>query len=226
MYGRLAIFYTPDDPRLSAFGATWLGWDSAAGHSVPHPDVFGIAVADFTKTPRKYGFHATLKAPFRLSDGMRIADVIQLAEDFAKQQTPVSIEDLALDFCHGFLALRPRARNADLNALAAAVVREFEPVRAPLSESEIARRRKARLSPRQDAQMLKWGYPYVFEDFQFHMTLSGRLEKAVADQAMPVLQDLITPVLPTPLLMRSITIMGEDDAGMFHQLHRSQLSGT
>jgi hypothetical protein len=130
-----------------------------------------------------------------------------------------------LQFRHGFLALRPRGVESELRDLAGAVVRAFDPLRAPLSEADIARRRKARLSARQDAQMLQWGYPFVFEDFHFHMTLSGRLDDARAQQAMPILQALVTPVLPRPFELDAVTVMGEDGDGLFYQLHRATLAG-
>ena len=104
-------------------------------------------------------------------------------------------------------------------------MRAFEPLRAPLNETDIARRRKSTLSERQDAQMLKWGYPYVFQDFHFHMTLSGRISIHKAQNTMPVLQQLFVPVAPHPFIVRSVSVMGEDACGMFHQIHRAQLSG-
>lgn len=225
MFARYAIFYTPVEPDFAAFGASWLGWDSAGGRHVPHPDLADLDVSELTETPRKYGFHATLKAPFRLADGVRENDLIAAADGFAAAHAPVTLEGLKLQFRHGFLALRPRGVESELRDLAGAVVRAFDPLRAPLSEADIARRRKARLSARQDAQMLQWGYPFVFEDFHFHMTLSGRLDDARAQQAMPILQALVTPVLPRPFELDAVTVMGEDGDGLFHQLHRATLAG-
>jgi hypothetical protein len=62
-----------------------------------------------------------------------------------------------------------------MQALHSACVRAFDPFRAPLSAADLERRRKAPLSPEQDARLVEWGYPYVFEDFRFHMTLTGAI---------------------------------------------------
>lgn len=225
MFERYAIFYTPDDPGFAAFGAQWLGWDSAAGASVKHPVFDGLDVAELTKAPRKYGLHATLKAPFRLAEGAREEDLINAVDIFSASQPAAQIEGLELAYRHGFLALRPAGNDEELGVLAGNVVRAFEPLRAPLNETDIARRRKSTLSERQDAQMLKWGYPYVFQDFHFHMTLSGRISIHKAQNTMPVLQQLFVPVAPHPFIVRSVSVMGEDACGMFHQIHRAQLSG-
>ncbi|MEX0282955.1 MAG: DUF1045 domain-containing protein [Arenibacterium sp.] len=225
MFERYAVFFTPEPSDFAAFGAAWLGWDSAAGKTVPHPDVSGLDVEVLTSTPRKYGFHATLKAPFRLRDGATEAELIDHAERFACEQPCAASDGLKLVYQHGFLALRPEGNVTQLNMLAGQIVCGFELMRAPLREADIARRRRARLSARQDAQMLEWGYPFVFEDFHFHMTLSGRISGDMAEYVMPILQDRAQRVAPRPFVVDGITIMGEDSDGLFHQVHRVKLAG-
>jgi len=94
-----------------------------------------------------------------------------------------------------FLAFRLNDPCPAMDALAEACVRDFDPFRAPLSEADIARRRKAGLSPAQDARMLEWGYPYIFEDFRFHMTLtSGIADDAVRARVLETLSQLFAYV--------------------------------
>lgn len=126
-----------------------------------------------SRDARRYGFHGTLKPPFRLSgtrDELERA-IAGLAARFAPiQQIPLSVSEL-----HGFLALRPALPVAALDALAAACVRELDRFRRPADAAELEKRRAAGLTLRQDEHLLRYGYPYVLEDFRFHMTLSDRL---------------------------------------------------
>lgn len=224
MFERFAIFYTPTGP-LADFGAAWLGWDSAIGQAVQHPDIAGIDVAQVTATPRKYGLHATMKAPFRLSADSGPAALQQAVAAFAARHPSVDIGHLALGHDRGFVALRPFAPPAALQGLERAIVTELDDHRAPLTEADIARRRKAPLTKRQDQQMLDWGYPYIFDDFHLHLTLSGQLPAAQPAEVVAALQPLVAPMIAAPCVIDAVTLMGEDAAGMFHQIHRYTLTG-
>ncbi|ADZ68857.1 DUF1045 domain-containing protein [Polymorphum gilvum] len=177
---RYALYYTaPHDDGLTRSGAAWLGRDAVSGVALPLPPIHGLTadrVAELTAEPRRYGFHATLKPPFALAEGSTEAQLRQAFASFAARTAPFEIPGLAVSRLGSFLALTPVASAPALDALAAGCVRAFEPFRAPLSDADIARRRASGLSPRQDDYLRAWGYPYVFEDFRFHMTLSGRLE--------------------------------------------------
>jgi hypothetical protein len=225
MFERYAIFYTPREKAFAAFGASWLGWDSAKAVEAPHPFVTGLDVAMLTDTPRKYGFHATLKAPFRLAAGCTETQLRAAVTDFASRHRAIDLGLFKLVGDHGFLALRPDGDPAVLQRAVAEIVMHFDRFRAPLSENDIARRRKAGLTARQDAQMLAWGYPFIFEDFHFHMTLSGAVDQTMRDAARPHLAQMIAPVLPPAPLLDGITLVGEDQNGRFHQVHRVALTG-
>ncbi len=225
MFTRYAIFYTPPPSGLFDTAARWLGWDSRAGETVQHPGLDGMDVAAITATPRKYGFHGTIKAPFRLAEGQSRDRLETALRDYAQAQPAVTLERLALQADHGFVALRPAAPSPALDALAADVVRHFDPVRAPLTTADIARRRKAGLTPRQDRQMLDWGYPYIFDDFHFHLTLSGRLTPEKSANVIRTIHPLIEPHLAQPYRIEALALMGEDDTGFFHELTRAPLTG-
>ena len=224
MFERYAIFYTPPPGPFADFGAFWLGWDSLKCCSVAHPELAEIDVAALTEAPRKYGFHATFKAPFRPNDTVDETSLVEVVESYAAHHAPVSIEQLVLRYDNGFLALRHLGDTQKLNSLAADIVRELDIFRAPLNVTEIAQRRRTDLSSRQDAQMLEWGYPFIFEDFHFHMTLSGSIDHETAKQIMPTLEVLIDPVKPAKFVIDAITLMGQDTDGLFHQVHRAPLS--
>jgi len=224
MFERHAIFYTPTGP-LADFGAHWLGWDSARSCAVAHPVIGGIDVADITQTPRKYGLHGTLKAPFHPAEGVDLARLQDGATGFAASQAAFSIGALTLGYDNGFVALRPDTQSAVLLDFAAATVKAFDTFRAPLTDQDIARRRKASLTARQDQQMLDWGYPFIFDDFRFHLTLSSPLPQDAALRLIEVLKPHLANIVPDPVVIDAITLMGQDAQGMFHHMHRYALTG-
>jgi putative phosphonate metabolism protein len=171
---RVAAYYAPrpDDPLFVA-GATWLGRDPESDAPAPQPDLPDIV--EVTAEPRLYSFHATLKPPMRLAEGRQWFDVVEAARALADRTAAFDLPRLAVQDVHGFLALREMASCAPLQALADACVEHLDPFRAPPSDAELARRRRAKLSVEQDAMLTRWGYPYVFGTWFFHMTLTRRL---------------------------------------------------
>lgn len=226
MFKRYAIYFTPcPDTDLAELGARWLGWDSAAGRACQHPELPGIDVAKVTERPRKYGFHGTLKPPFRLAEGTDQAGLERALHDFCAKTKPVQLEGLAVSQLGSFLALTAVGKSGALADLAAQIVIDFDTFRAPLNEAERAKRLTARLSPAQEAHLDRWGYPYVMDQFRFHMTLTGRLRPEVAEKVLAGLETMRDTLCPVPYNIDALTLLGEDDAGMFHQLHRVKLSG-
>jgi hypothetical protein len=181
-------------------------------------------VAEMTETPRKYGFHGTIKPPFALAPGRTLAELEHAAGALCARLAPVEIPRLAVRRLGGFVAVVPADPSPALAHLAAEVVKRLDIFRAPASEAELARRRKSGLSAAQEANLRAWGYPYVLEEFRFHMTLTGRLGRD-AEPVAERLQAAFAPVLPAPFTLGSLCLMGEDVAGMFHVLHRYPLSG-
>lgn len=224
MFERYAVFYTPTG-ALADFGAAWLGWDSAAGNWVTHEKLGDVDVAKVTATPRKYGLHGTLKAPFRLASEATQATLETAMKSFAAGTASCDAGSLELRHQNGFVALRPAEDRAHLKDFAGSTMRAFDEFRAPLTPAEIERRRRARLSPRQDAQLLEWGYPFVLDDFHFHLTLSGALPKPGAEPVISALAPRLMPLVPSPFVLDAVTLMGEDRTGMFHQIHRYALTG-
>ncbi len=181
---RLALYWAPagDDP-LHARGSAWLGRDAESGAAIAQPAVDGIDLAQATDDPRRYGLHATLKAPFRLAQGYAAARAATAA--LAARLAPFDLPPLAVHDLDGFLALRERAPCPPLHALADACVSELDAHRVPPDAAEIARRRPERLPPAQRAHLDRWGYPYVFEEWRFHVTLTRRLDAAEKSVLMP-----------------------------------------
>lgn len=193
MTARYAIYYAPPaGTALWRKASAWLGRDAYTGKDIARiapPGLEDLDLDAITADPRGYGFHATLKAPFELApdrteDGLLDA-VRRGAGALAPFEVPIAPAALGR-----FLAFQLQAPSPAMDALHGACVRQLDGFRAPLTEADIARRRKAALTPEQDARMLQWGYPYVFDDFRFHMTLTGSIrDEALRERLLAALQD-------------------------------------
>lgn len=226
-YQRYAIYWAPPAGPLADFGAAWLGWDPACGEEPAHPEIPGLPlpVRELTYTPRKYGLHATMKPPFRLVAGTTRAGLAAALEHLASTLEPVVLAGLAPERLGNFLALVPQGDTTALARLAARFVRELDPFRAPLTPEDLIRRQASRLSGPQQALLDRWGYPFVMEEFRFHVTLTGKLgEEAAAVEA--ALAPVLAPLLPRPFVIGDICLFGEAPDGRFHLLHRYPLSGS
>ncbi|MHC2436358.1 DUF1045 domain-containing protein [Bradyrhizobium sp. USDA 4451] len=173
---RYAIYYTPPpDSALHRFGSTLLGYDAVDGNDLPFPDGVAPDWREVTADPRKYGFHATLKAPTALADGRSESELLDACAAFAGRARRIPVIEPVVDAISGFIAVIPASRSDELQQLAADCVTEFDRFRAPLTPDDRARRKPERLTERQRDYLDRWGYPYVMEEFRFHMTLTGRL---------------------------------------------------
>lgn len=206
---RYAIYFMPSAAtQLWRFGASVLGYDAFTGLSVPFPEhpVFSRAQPPaWIAEPQRYGFHATLKAPFELAPGAREADVHATAASLARSRQSFLVPGLGVRAMSRFVALMPAAPVPELDDLASACVRRFEPVRGPISAADRQRRLAAPLTARQIRHLDTWGYPYVMEDFQFHMTLAGPLQPDALQTVQSALALLWAPI-NAPLLIDAITV--------------------
>jgi hypothetical protein len=210
---RVGVYYAPafDDP-LWRRAAEWLGRDPETGAAVPQPDVPGIAEA--TADPRLYGFHATLKPPMRLRDSSTWDDVVADAERIAAGLESFESPRLAVSDIHGFLAVRETVFSAALQGLADAFVGGLDAHRAPPSEAELERRRRGgRLTAEQDAMLMRWGYPYVFETWFFHMTLTRRMDAAGHAVFRPAAEAFFAEALARPRIVSDVCLFTQATAG-------------
>jgi putative phosphonate metabolism protein len=220
---RFAIYFTPPpDSLLTRLAASWLGRDPFTGAAVQSPFVSTLSPAEIafhSAPPRRYGFHATLKAPFRLAPGESEASLADAVAAFAASRETFHIPQLAVGQLDGFFALLPGASVAALNGFADDVVREFDRFRAPLSEAEIERRNPDSLSAEEFNNLHRWGYPYVFESFRFHMTLTGRAFGNEAERIRVALDEVFGATLAAPVPVDGIALFVEREAGAPFAVH-------
>ncbi len=186
---RYAIYFVPSaDSSLYRFGAAVLGYDAYTGEA---RSIEGASDDwnDITQEPGVYGFHATLKPPFILADGYDETSLTRAVSAFAADHAAVLIGALAVRELGSFIALVPEGPRPLLSALADSCVRTFDTLRAPMSEQERQRRLTPGLTDRQIVNLARWGYPYVCEDFRFHMTLTGSLPLQKRSRALRFLCD-------------------------------------
>jgi putative phosphonate metabolism protein len=197
---RYAIYYTPAaDSALWRFGSAVLGYDAVTGAEVPAlvpPGCDTDRWPDLTEEPRRYGFHATLKAPFELATGRSEGQLRAFTHNYAAGLERVELTGLSVTALGSFVALTPSTESPALQRFAFALVQAFEPFRAPLSEADMARRLKHPLTPAQRAYLEAYGYPYVGDAFRFHMTLTGSLPIEHGPSTRNALADAYAQAVP------------------------------
>lgn len=225
MSARYAIYLAPaPDSSLWQKASGWLARDAATDtdQTFTGPGGFDPArVAEITDDARRYGFHATLKAPFHLAPGKTPSELCEAAEAFAQGQSPFPVP-LKLAALGSFLALVPAEPSADIARLHAEALTAFEPFRAPLTEADLARRLKSRLSDRQKDHLAQWGYPYVLEDFRVHYTLTCSLPEDERAEVATALADHFADDVAEPISVDAICVFEEPVRGApFRILYRA-----
>ena len=212
---RYAIFFAP--PATSALwrrAAQWLGRDASGGEVAAEiPGVDPARRMVLTESARRYGFHATMKAPMTMPEHQDRQKLDRAMTGFGLNHWPVLLGMLEPRLLGEFLALMPVEQPQELTDLAAEVVKTFEPFRAPLSASEQKRRLEAELTGRQVRLVERYGYPYVLEQFLFHMTLTDRLLDDDRDSVIAAATDWFAPVLEQPVTVDRLTLFHEPERG-------------
>lgn len=222
---RIALYYAPEagDP-LHQRASAWLGRDAVTGTALPQKPVAGVDIAEVTTDARGYGFHATLKPPFRLQGDVRAA--LHTAQDFAARTAAFTLPPLHITDLDGFLALRESLPCPALQALADGCVTALDAHRAPATEAEIARRKPEKLTPRQREYLQDWGYPYVFAEWRFHMTLTRRLTPTEKTIILPVVTEALGDAPGLPRKVSYICVFAQASPGApFMILERLTLRG-
>lgn len=223
---RYAIQFTPPphDP-LGIAASHWLGRNVFSGEVMEPPAIRGMGIHDIaynTALPRRCGFHANFKAPFRLapetSEQMLLRDLMR----FAGTHNPIRITRLEVVRLGNFFGLAPSFPSQAINFLAAAVVQEFDRYRAPMTDAEFERADTGDLSATQFANLHRWGNPYVMDEFRFHVALTGPLAPADMPRFEQALRGYFDPLLEAPVDIANLALLVEEEPGapfLVHSLH-------
>ena len=227
VFNRYALYFLPPaDAALSEFGARWLGWSIDEGREVELLVDLPDNHATITATARNYGFHGTLKPPFRLKNGYHAEQLHHAAAKLVATLPQFVMPRLELTNLHGFLALRPKNESGELNKTAEKLVCDLDHFRGSPSNAEIQRRRNMGLTPRQDTLMMHWGYPFVLDEFRFHLTLTNRLPHAEVEAVRKCIQSHLHDQILAPQTIDNIGFAGEKDDGTFHLIERLPLASS
>lgn len=230
---RYAVYYVPrQGSALERLGASLLGRDIYNGEPLARPALDGVAPDELdllTRNARRYGLHATLKPPFFLKPGVTEDDIIRAAENFSSVRLPLPLPALRVTRIGSFfaLAMQPRTEEEaeeaeNIGHLAREAVRFFDRHRAAPLEDELKRRREKGLTPRQERHLVRWGYPYVFDEFRFHLTLTDSIrDSATAALLESGLTRYMAPALEGNSI-EALCICRSDDIGNFTLLHRAE----
>lgn len=225
---RYALYFTPEpDSPFELAGAICLGRNARTGRSGAPLSIDGIPTNRMlliTAAPRRYGFHGTLKAPFRLAADHLEASLIEATAHLASLIEPFEMPQLSVRQLGNFITLKPEADSDALRNLADRCVAMLDPLRAEMTPEDRARRKPDQLSDQQRNNLDRWGYPYVFEEFRFHMTLAGPVDAAEAPVLIDAYRLLFEPVLANPISVNTITVFQQNEPDQpFHIRQRFSL---
>ena len=222
-FERYAIYWAPEqDSALAEFGGQWLGGDPAAG-----AEMAGLDEALFeraTRSPARYGLHGTIKAPFRLRDGCTPESLEEELLAFCARRRRMICGKLRLHRFARYLALVPERPRAELDWLAADCVTHFDRFRAPLSEADRERRAGHSLSPRDQSLLEQFGYPQIFENFFFHLSLAGPLDESDLSRVEQAIAPVVEPFTRDAFRFEDLCLFGDPGGGAaFKLLSRAPL---
>jgi putative phosphonate metabolism protein len=215
-FPRYAIYFAAGvDSALTRFGAELLGYDAYTGNELPFPADASRPAPDWrdiTADPRKYGFHGTLKAPMALAPDRTEAELLAACAAFAGEARMIPVIRPVVDAISGFIAVIPAEPVDALQEFAADCVRAFDGFRTALTAEDRARRKPEKLSERQRDYLDRWGYPYVMEEFRFHMTLTGRLNAERRGPILQMLRERFAALGLKTLAIDRVALFKQDDA--------------
>ena len=208
---RYAVYFVPPhDSALAAFGRAWLGIDIDTGETCERTSFAGISderLRALTDAPRLYGFYGTIKPPFALATHTSVDGLLSAARLCAQSMSTTEIPPLEVAVIGKFLALSPIKSSVKLAGLATSCVRALEGFRRPLSDKEAAQYRQSKLTVHQEQMLDHWGYPFVLEEFRFHMTLTDRIDDgAERESVYTAAEAACEPFLGNPVAVTEIAV--------------------
>ncbi len=216
-YARYAVYYAPaPDSPLARFGNAWLGRDPQSGLILQRPDLSGLTlqhIKSYTKSPSRYGFHGTLKPPFALHPDYKIEDLDQAITELTAKMLASNPTRLIVKRIGRFLALCPEQDDGSISEIAATCVKKLDAFRKPAGKEELQKRCARGLTDRQEKYLQEWGYPYVMDEFRFHLTLTDSLEADALNLIEARLKSATESLCQTSFTLDRLCLFGDPGCG-------------
>lgn len=131
----------------------------------------------------------------------------------ASSMGPVMISSLGVGAIGRFVALVPAEPCPDLEVLSSECVTRLDHLRRPADPDDVARRRAVGLTARQSELLERWGYPYVLDEFRFHITLSRELDPDQRDRVVAQARRWFGALDGDPFLVGHLCVFEERSPG-------------
>lgn len=212
---RYFISYAPSPKsNLWALGSAWLAYDSATGSIPKKSFTLGIPPEIHSQTvlpARKTGFNAVFIAPFNLRVGITEKILCENLYNFSKTMEPFRTCLMKVKAIGNKVGIEPLTLDHKIRDLANISIRTFNHFRETNPEPIINQKMKDILTERQIENLIKWGNPYYFEDFQFQMPLTGRVPAPMIELLSKNLQKVFSPPLSQGLLIDGLTLFKQEN---------------
>ena len=234
-YKRVAIYFLPKkNSSLENFGKNLLGRDinkkkkisltRRQKYFINRGFTYFDELKDYCEQPAKYGFHATLKAPFRLKRNVKTKNFYDVISHIAAQHSRFKIKGLKIVYSKKFTFITSRKPNKLLINLESDLVKHLDTFRAELNKTEIKKRIPDSLTFKQNKYLKEWGYPFVFDQFKFHMTLMNQNNNKLSNKQKLELEKLIYKTSNNVIEFNEISLLGENKNGHFEEIKRFKLN--
>ena len=234
-YKRVAIYFLPKkNSSLENFGKNLLGRDinkkkkisltRRQKYFINRGFTYFDELKDYCEQPAKYGFHATLKAPFRLKRNVKTKNFYDVISHIAAQHSRFKIKGLKIVYSKKFTFITSRKPNKLLINLENDLVKHLDTFRAELNKTEIKKRIPDSLTFKQNKYLKEWGYPFVFDQFKFHMTLMNQNNNKLSNKQKLELEKLIYKTSNNVIEFNEISLLGENKNGYFEEIKRFKLN--
>ena len=234
-YKRVAIYFLPKkNSSLENFGKNLLGRDinkkkkisltRRQKYFINRGFTYFDELKDYCEQPAKYGFHATLKAPFRLKRNVKTKNFYDVISHIAAQHSRFKIKGLKIVYSKKFTFITSRKPNKLLINLESDLVKHLDTFRAELNKTEIKKRIPDSLTFKQNKYLKEWGYPFVLDQFKFHMTLMNQNNNKLSNKQKLELEKLIYKISNNLLEFNEISLLGENKNGYFEEIKRFKLN--
>ena len=234
-YKRVAIYFLPKkNSSLENFGKNLLGRDinkkkkisltRRQKYFINRGFTYFDELKDYCEEPAKYGFHATLKAPFRLKRNVKTKNFYDVISHIAAQHSRFKIKGLKIVYSKKFTLITSRKPNKLLINLENDLVKHLDTFRAELNKTDIKKRIPDSLTIKQNKYLKEWGYPFVFDQFKFHMTLMNQNNNKLSNKQKLELEKLIYKISNNVIEFNEISLLGENKNGHFEEIKRFKLN--